>query len=137
MKLLTKTIYPTLLELCGLPAYERNEGESLLCMMEKEGEAPDSYAITTFGMNNHAVRKGQYCYIRYEDGMEEFYDYNKDPNEWTNQANNPEYKKEIEALSQYLPKHNANWDTHSNYKFQPYFVEQKERTSLAISTSLK
>ncbi len=120
-------IYPTLLALCGLPTYQRNEGKSLVAMMRDSAEASNAYAITTFGMNNHAVKSDRFRYIRYEDGGEEFYDHLLDPHEWTNQATNPDYQDEIEELRYYLPKTNAIWDKHSSYTFQPYFVEQKAR----------
>ncbi len=124
------SIYPSLLELCGLPAYERNEGKSLVpLMLGKDKET--SVAITTFGMNNHTIKSKRYRYIRYEDGGEEFYDHRNDPNEFTNQANNPEYQDEKSALKKLLPKTNAVWDPNSSYAFQPYFVEQKARTSEA------
>ena len=123
------SIYPTLLELCGLPAYEKNEGKSLVPLMLNGQSEDASYAITTFGMDNHAVKSDRYRYIQYEDGGEEFYDHQVDPNEWTNQATNPDYKTELDALKQKLPKQNAHWDTYSKYTFQPYFVEQKARTS--------
>jgi len=123
------SIYPTLLDLCKLPAYARNEGRSLLPTMLGEDVPGDQAAITTFGMNNHGVKSARYRYIRYEDGGEEFYDHRDDPNEWTNQIDNPEYTREIDNLKRHLPKTNANWDPSSNYTFQPYFVEQKARMS--------
>lgn len=123
------SIYPTLLELCGLPAYDRNEGKSLVSTMQNKNADEDSYALTTFGMNNHAVKANGYRYIQYEDGGEELYDHKKDPNEFINEAKNPEYKDEIMALKQYLPLMNAKWDAYSSYTFQPYFVEQKARTN--------
>ncbi len=123
------SIYPTLLDLCGLPAYERNEGKTLVPVMLNEKEDGGAWAITTFGMNNHAVRTEDFRYIQYEDGGEELYDHNNDPNEWTNQANNTELSRTKRSLKQQIPKINANWDAHSSYTFQPYFVEQKERTS--------
>ena len=123
------SIYPTLLELCGLPAYERNEGQSLVSAMVNEDPREDAYAITTFGMNNHTVKSELFRYIRYEDGGEEFYDHKKDPHEWTNLARDPDYQDEINELKQYLPTTNARWDSLSSYRFQPYFVEQKARTS--------
>jgi arylsulfatase A-like enzyme len=121
------SIYPTLLELSGLPAYERNEGNSLVSMMQNDGEINDVHAITTFAMNNHTVKVDGYRYIRYEDGSEEFYDHSSDPNEWTNEAGNPKYKAQIELMTQLLPKVNVIWDDESSYTFQPYFVEQKSR----------
>jgi iduronate 2-sulfatase len=124
------SIYPTLLELCGLPAYSRNEGLSLFqLMMEKEPEAIESVAITTYGMNNHGIRTPRYRYIRYEDGGEELYDHNVDPNEWFNLAGKMENDEIMEGLKKYLPAVNVKWNVHSSYTFQPYFVEQKERTS--------
>ena len=121
------SIYPTLLELCELPAYERNEGKSLLPLMLADDSKRDMYAITTFGMNNHGIKSDRYKYIRYEDGGEEFYDHQIDPNEWTNQASNPDYQAVKDTLKQHLPKINVPWDPNSAYTFQPYFVEQKAR----------
>ncbi|TWO34500.1 sulfatase [Seonamhaeicola sediminis] len=124
------SIYPTLLELSGLPAYPRNEAKSLVSMMTKDEGVDESYALTTYGMNNHAVRTQQYRYIQYEDGTQELYDHSNDPNEWTNVAGIKEYNEKIEELKQLLPTTNVKWDEKSVYKFQPYFVEQKARTSL-------
>jgi arylsulfatase A-like enzyme len=121
------SLYPTLLELSGLPTYNRNEGKSLVPLMNDKKQKEGTFALTTFGMNNHAVKFNGYRYIRYEDGTEEFYDHKKDPNEWTNEAKNPNYNNEITALKKYLPSTNVRWDVNSNYPFQPYFVKQKKR----------
>lgn len=123
------SVYPTLLELCGLPAYDKNEGISLVSTMQNKNNNKEAYALTTFGMNNHAVKANGFRYIQYEDGEEELYDHQNDPNEFTNLAKNPEYKEEIEELKLYLPSTNLIWDKHSSYTFQPYFVNQKERTN--------
>jgi len=123
------SIYPTLLELSGLPAYNRNEGVSLVNMMQNDTGMDNSYALTTFGMNNHAVKVDDFRYIQYEDGKEEFYDHRIDPNEWNNEAKNPKYKAQIEKMKDLLPKVNSKWDESSNYKFQPYFVNQKKRVN--------
>jgi arylsulfatase A-like enzyme len=124
------SIYPTLLDLCGLPAYDRNEGLNLVPLMTGKGpRTNESIAITTFGMQNHALRTSRYRYIRYEDGGEELYDHNSDPNEWFNIAGEPSNGDVINQLKGYLPAINARWNVHSSYTFQPYFVEQKERTS--------
>jgi arylsulfatase A-like enzyme len=131
------SIYPTLLELSRLPAYSRNEGKSLVNMMQKDEGVEDSYALTTYGYNNHAVRTNQYRYIQYEDGTQEFYDHSIDPNEWENQAGNPEFKDKIEGLKALLPKTNVKWDEKSMYKFQPYFVDQKARTNGVAENPLK
>ena len=122
------SIYPTLLDLCGLPAYERNEGINLTPVMLGEKNT-NPVAITTFGMNNHGLRTPNFRYIRYEDGGQELYDHRTDPNEWDNIAENPENEQIISEISTNLPSANARWNVHSSYTFQPYFVEQKERTS--------
>lgn len=131
------SIYPTLLELCGLPAYERNEGKSLVPLMMGETEEEPSVAITTFGMKNHTIKSDRYRYIRYEDGGEELYDHKTDPNEFTNLARKPQYKEEIARLKEFLPKTNAHWDQNSSYTFQPYYVEQKARTNGTINRPVK
>ncbi|GGZ25222.1 choline-sulfatase [Echinicola pacifica] len=123
------SIYPTLLELCGLPANKNNEGRSLIPLIQGRKEIEEPVAITTYGMNNHAVRAQDYRYIHYEDGTEELYDLAKDPNEWDNQADNPQYSEVKSRLKSHLPSLNAQWDKNSSYTFQPYFVEQKARTS--------
>ncbi|MEM1356554.1 MAG: sulfatase [Bacteroidota bacterium] len=129
------SIYPTLLELCGLPAYASNEGKSLVPLMQGDTDGEDYVAITTFGRNNHAVKSRQFRYIQYEDGQAEFYDHAKDPNEFINQINHPDYQKTIKQLQAQLPTSNAPWATHSKYTFQPYFVEQKARASKDVDGS--
>ena len=124
------SLYPTLLELSNLPVYTRNEGISLVPMLHDQKKEEESFALTTYGMKNHAIRTKDYRYIQYEDGSEEFYDHKKDSNEWVNEAKNPIYRNEIEKLKMFLPKVNATWDVNSNYNFQPYFVEQKARTAI-------
>jgi arylsulfatase A-like enzyme len=123
------SVYPTLLELCGLPSYEKNEGKSLVATMLKNETDENAFALTTYGMNNHAVKAGGFRYIQYEDGAEELYDHKTDPDEFTNQSENPDYMVEIDALKKFLPATNARWDSLSNYNFQPYWGEQIARTS--------
>ena len=121
------SIYPTLLELCNLPSYSRNEGRSLVPEMTTEVPQKNQHALTTYGMNNHAVRTPQYRYIRYEDGLGEFYDHDNDPEEWNNLMSDTTYSGIIREHEQLLPPINRKWNVHSQYSFQPYFVEQKNR----------
>jgi arylsulfatase A-like enzyme len=102
-------IYPTLLELTGLPANEKNEGISLVPQL-KDAEAEREHpAITSHGPGNHGVRSENWRYIRYADGSEELYDMVKDPNEWTNLADskNPEHVKIKTDLAKWMPKNDA------------------------------
>ena len=64
-------LYPTLTDLCGLPARDGLEGHSLRPLL-KDAKAERPWpALTTHGPGNHAVRTEQLRYIRYADGSEE------------------------------------------------------------------
>jgi arylsulfatase A-like enzyme len=99
-------IYPTLVELCGLPKKEGLEGHSLMPQL-KDADAPRPWpAITTHNHDNHGVRTEHWRYIRYADGSEELYDMQKDPNEWHNLAGDPQYTSIIRDHKKWLPKVN-------------------------------
>jgi len=100
-------LYPTLVELCGLPAKDGLEGHSLTPQL-KDATAPRPWpAITTHNQNNHAIRTEHWRYIRYADGSEELYDHRADPNEWTNTAKIPAQSATKHELAQWLPKVNT------------------------------
>ena len=94
-------IYPTLLDLCGLPANMKNEGRSLKPILGNSDSTWDKVAITTYRKQekhckatntpyieqpSHGIYDERYHYIIYSDGSEELYDLQKDPNEWHNVA---------------------------------------------------
>ena len=106
------SIYPTLIELCGLPRNPDVEGESLAPLLNDGSSNRDwpHLAISTYGQNNHAVRSERYRYIRYHDGSEEFYDLRKDPHEWKNLAAGKRSRKTqrlIGELAKHLPEINV------------------------------
>jgi arylsulfatase A-like enzyme len=118
-------IYPTLLDLCGLPPNDFNEGKSLKPLIENTSEKKGYFAVTTYGRNNHTVVSDQYRYIQYEDKSEEFYDHEIDPNEWTNKANDAFYLKKIKELKSALPDINANRSKNAKKKgVNPYFIKK-------------
>ena len=97
-------IYPTLLELCGLPTRDDLEGHSLVPQL-RDANAPRAWpAITTHNTGNHAVRTEHWRYIRYADGSEELYDVVADPNEWTNLAADAKHAAVKQELAAWLPK---------------------------------
>ncbi|MDP6358024.1 MAG: sulfatase [Planctomycetota bacterium] len=103
------SLYPTLIDLCGLPANPKLEGASLRPLLENPNADWKNVAISTLGQNNHAVRDQRWRYIRYADGSEELYDHQSDPNEWKNlaaEASTPEHSKVIASLKRHLPKTN-------------------------------
>ncbi len=121
-------IYPTLLGLTGLPSYDRNEGRSLIPLMEDpEMEWPHP-VMTAFGPRNISLRDDRFRYIRYEDGSEELYDHRTDPNEWHNLAKDPERRPEfqqvIDRLKALIPTEPAPLAKRSGFDMNPYFRER-------------
>ena len=103
------SLYPTLIDLCGLPANPKLEGVSLRPLLENPNADWEHVATATLGQNNHAVRDQRWRYIRYADGSEELYDHDTDPNEWTNLATaelSTLHGSVIERLKAHLPKTN-------------------------------
>jgi arylsulfatase A-like enzyme len=97
-------IFPTLLDLCSLPARDDLEGHSLTPQL-RDAQAPRPWpAITTHNQGNHAVRTRDHRYIRYADGSEELYDLRTDPNEWSNLAADPRQADLKRDLARWLPK---------------------------------
>ncbi len=126
-------LYPTLIDLAGLPANDANEGVSLRALVEGSGEAPDHVAITTYGHANHAIRDDRYRYIRFTDGSEELYDHQNDPDEWVNLAANSEYDDVKQRLGQHLPKVDAPFSkVHSRSAVNDYFAEMLTKAGIKV-----
>lgn len=100
-------LYPTLSELAGLDVPAHVEGRTLTPLLRNPDAARDEPAVTTYGFNNHAVRDERWRYIRYDDGSEELYDHDADPNEWENLAGRSGYADVIATLARWLPDDNA------------------------------
>lgn len=103
-------IYPTLVELCGLPPNPKNEGTSLVPLLESPEMEWEIASVTTYGKNRHAVRLRNWRYIQYDDGTEELYDLDMDPDEWTNLAMEPGYEEIKTEMRIHLPTLNADPD---------------------------
>ena len=95
-------LYPTLIELCGLPPRPGLEGRSLVPLLN-DPQAEWDHPVVTTHIDHHAVRSNNWRYIRYSDGTEELYDHSSDPSEWANLADLPEYDTVKGQLAAYLP----------------------------------
>ena len=73
-------------------------------------------AITSYGSGNTSVRTERWRYIRYEDGSEELYDHQIDPNEWTNLADRKEFAEIKTSLAEAIPERQ-----HSGLMAQDWF----------------
>ena len=100
-------IYPTLVDLCGLPEVEMLEGNSLAPLIQNPDMEWKKPVLSTWYYKNHSVRSEHWRYIHYRDGSEELYDHRNDPGEHINLSGNPEYAEVIEEHKQWLPKTNA------------------------------
>ncbi len=100
-------IYPTLAELCGLPARPDLEGLSLVPQLRNADAKRTRPAITSHNQGNHGVRSERWRYIHYADGTEELYDIANDPREWTNLAGDPRHAKIMAEHRRWLPRIDA------------------------------
>ena len=100
-------IYPTLIDLCGLPKRKGLDGQSLKPLLQNPEVKWERPVVITYGLNNHAVQTERWRYIRYRDGGQELYDHERDPNEWTNLAFIPKYSPQKTKLSKWLPSTNG------------------------------
>lgn len=113
-------IYPTLLELSGLPGNEAVEGHSLVPQLRDPTADRPWPAITTHNHDNHAVRSDHWRYIRYANGTEELYDMRNDPNEWNNVAGDPRYAEVVKEHRKWLPETSAQPAPGSRHRILTY-----------------
>jgi iduronate 2-sulfatase len=100
-------IYPTLVDLCGLPLLEQLEGATLKRWLQIPHAERDRPAIMTYLRGNHAIRSNHWRYIRYADGTEELYDHRNDSQERDNLANDPHYATVLAEHRRWLPTEDA------------------------------
>ncbi len=121
-------IFPTLLDLCGLPPRSDLEGLSLKPLVKREtadarGEWTRKGIVTTFGPNHHSIRSNDFRYTRYADGSEELFDHRSDPHEWKNLADVEEFKTVIDEHRQWLPQLNVEPVPNSSGADSPLFPD--------------
>ncbi len=97
------SLYPTLNELCELPA-RKLDGVSLTPLLRNPHAEWDRPAVVEYHKGNSAVRSDRYRYIRYSDGGEELYDHQTDPHEWNNLADSAEHTPVKAELANWIAK---------------------------------
>jgi arylsulfatase A-like enzyme len=104
-------LYPTLIDLCGLPKRGGLDGRSLVPLVrDPEADWPWPAIITHsphWHGTNHAIRSRKFHYIHYRDGREELYDAYSDPYQWKNLADDPQHAEAKAKLKTWLPTTNA------------------------------
>ncbi len=103
-------IYPTLVELAGLPLPEGLEGTSLVSLLDDPDRPWNKTAISEYpkgGRLGTALRTNRYRYVEWRDKTgqlvdQELYDHQKDPEENENVAGKAEYAERIKQLERLL-----------------------------------
>lgn len=99
-------MYPTLVEMCGLPEPEQDlEGESLAATLADPAQAEDRDVFLPYMTpNEFAIINRDWRYIRYGEDGEELYDLKQDPNEWHNLAGKREHAGRMKAMRALAPE---------------------------------
>jgi arylsulfatase A-like enzyme len=105
-------IYPTLCELLGLPLPDFLEGRSLAAVLDDPSAKPREGAVTIHANGQYwigySVRNERYRYIEWVHPVtkkvrgRDLFDYEKDPYETRNQADNPEYAEVLKNMIRIL-----------------------------------
>jgi arylsulfatase A-like enzyme len=93
-------VFPTLTELCAVPAKPGVDGRSLVPLLQdpQRRDWPGTVRTQLGQPDAFALSGRRFRYIRYGDGGEELYDIARDPHEWTNLVTAPEHAARVEAL---------------------------------------
>lgn len=97
-------IYPTLADVCNLPAPGFTDGKSLKPYFNDPHYIDSVPELSVWGYGNFRVSGKNWIYIRYRDGSEELYDNNNDRFEHNNIADNKEFYSEKIRLKKYIPR---------------------------------
>jgi arylsulfatase A-like enzyme len=100
-------LYPTLIDLCALPE-KKLDGKSIKPLLQNP-TLQWTPTLTTSGEGNHSVMSEKWHYITRRNGVDELYDLEDDPLEWTNllQTQPEESKALIAKLRPFLPERDA------------------------------
>ncbi len=98
-------IYPTLLDLAGLPGYARNEGKSLAPLLARPADRGWTKPALSQVRGGRSVRTERWRYTEWEGGKQgrELYDHASDPRELRNLADDPRQAVTIASLRRMLP----------------------------------
>jgi arylsulfatase A-like enzyme len=100
-------MYPTILDLCGLPPRKDIDGRSLVPLLRNPEGEWNHPAISSYDFSEFSIRTERWRCTRLIDGSEELYDHHKDPEEWTNLANVPRFKEIKAKLARHIPRNPA------------------------------
>jgi uncharacterized sulfatase len=92
-------LYPTLTDLCGVKAPANLAGKSLRPLLENPETEWERAAVTQVqrgaGQMGYSLRSERYRFTQWADGSRQLYDYETDPEEKQNLANDPGQEKAV------------------------------------------
>ena len=112
-------VYPSLVDLAGFRVPSWLDGESIKPQLNDPSLSRPP-VICSYGAGNTAIRTERWRYIRYEDGSEELYDHDTDPNEWKNLAKKGDFRQIKDDLKKMIPE-----NQHSGLQVQAWFDQHQ------------
>ncbi len=103
----TQDIYPTLVDLCGLPVNPDIDGRSLLPLLSDPVAEWNYPAISSYDFGEFSVRTEGWRYTIYIDGSEELYNHATDRAEWYNLVDVADYSSQLEKMRGMVPTNPA------------------------------
>jgi len=98
------SLYPTLLELTGLPSKPDNDGPSIVPLLSNPQANWPHVSLTHLAEpGSYGLSTERWRYIHYANGDEELYDCQTDPYEWTNLATSAKHVTKLEKLRALAP----------------------------------
>jgi uncharacterized sulfatase len=99
-------VYPTLVELSGLPTVGGLDGLSLVPLLADPARSVRTAAFSSVGREagqvGRSLRTARYRYTEWPDGSEELYDHKDDPREFTNLAQRKEHASTVAEMRRLL-----------------------------------
>ncbi|MGB0993096.1 MAG: sulfatase [Akkermansiaceae bacterium] len=104
------SVFPTLTELCGLPAKPNVDGRSVVPLLKDPNKPLDPVAITYLHkVGSIGISGKDWRYVRYADKSEELYHIKTDPYEWNNLIATPElaakHQEKLNEFRKHIPAH--------------------------------
>ena len=100
-------LYPTLTDLCGVPAPGNLHGKTLRALLDDPNAEWNKSAITQVqrarGAQGYSIRTERYRFTQWPNGTRELYDYDSDPKESKNLAEDPANAALVKELADKLP----------------------------------
>ena len=106
---------PTCYDFLGLPVPDHVQGKSLLPILNNPQASVRDTALTVHTRGGAAIRSADWHYLNYNGKGEELYDMSKDPHQYVNLIDNPDYaailKKARQQYQERVSTGQLEWDT--------------------------